>query len=111
MVTRESPSATTRKQAKQVAPPAAASRPRDPRLPPVGAVLGRMYNGERHDVRMLEAGFEYQGRVFGSLSQVARAITGTGWNGFGFFGLGAPTDEVHTNEKAGHEPRRMKRSA
>ena len=79
-------------------------------MPPVGAVLGRMYAGERHDVRVLESGFEYQGQVFGSLSQVARAITGTGWNGFGFFGLGAPTEAAQENATVGNEPQRVRRS-
>jgi hypothetical protein len=81
-------------------------RPRDPRLPPVGSVLGRMYAGERHDVRVLEVGFEYKGTVFNSLSQVARAISGTSWNGFGFFGLGSPDAEAPASAP---EPRRRDR--
>ena len=32
-------------------------------------------------------GFEWQGRPYKSLSAVARAITGTRWNGWTFFGL------------------------
>ncbi len=32
-------------------------------------------------------GFEWQGRKYKSLSAVARAITGTRWNGWLFFGL------------------------
>ncbi len=36
---------------------------------------------------MLDDGFEHQGQRYSSLSQVARAITGTPWNGFAFFGL------------------------
>jgi hypothetical protein len=35
----------------------------------------------------LEAGFEYQGTSYRSLSRIAKKITGTGWNGFVFFGL------------------------
>ena len=34
--------------------------------------------------------FEYQGRPYKSLSAVARAITGTQWNGLVFFGLKSP---------------------
>ncbi|RLB82651.1 MAG: DUF2924 domain-containing protein [Deltaproteobacteria bacterium] len=34
-----------------------------------------------------EKGFEYDGRIFRSLSAVAREITGTRWNGKVFFGL------------------------
>ena len=36
---------------------------------------------------MLDDGFEYQGRRYKSLSAIARAITGTRWNGWTFFGL------------------------
>jgi hypothetical protein len=38
-------------------------------------------------VRILADGFEYEGRRYGSLSAVARAATGTRWNGLLFFGL------------------------
>ncbi len=38
-------------------------------------------------VRVLDAGFEYDGRRFDSLSAIAKDITGTKWNGFVFFGL------------------------
>ena len=41
----------------------------------------------RHEVRVLEDGFSYQGERFGSLSEVAQRITGTKWNGQVFFGL------------------------
>jgi hypothetical protein len=35
----------------------------------------------------MQAGFEYQGRRYGSLSAIATQITGTRWNGLAFFGL------------------------
>ena len=38
-------------------------------------------------VKVLYSGFEYDGRVFSSLSAVAQEITGAKWNGFAFFGL------------------------
>ena len=38
-------------------------------------------------VIVLKDGFDWQGRKFKSLSAVARAITGTRWNGYRFFGL------------------------
>jgi hypothetical protein len=38
-------------------------------------------------VTVRDADFEYQGRPYKSLSAVARAITGTRWNGLVFFGL------------------------
>jgi len=63
------------------------TRPRDPRLPEVGAVLVRDFGNKRHEVKVLKDGFEYAGAQFASLSAVAREITGTRWNGFIFFGL------------------------
>ena len=38
-------------------------------------------------VKVLDEGFEYQERLYSSLSSIARQITGTRWNGFAFFGL------------------------
>jgi hypothetical protein len=58
---------------------------RDARLPPPGTVIRRMHNEVAHDVRIVENGAEYDGTHYGSLSGVARAITGTNWNGFLFF--------------------------
>jgi hypothetical protein len=60
---------------------------RDPRLPAAGTVLKREHNGQEHSVKVLEVGFEYQGHNYRSLSAVARAITGTQWNGMLFWGL------------------------
>jgi len=70
----------------RAAEPAAAVRPwRDPRLPPVGSVLARVYRGQTVQVRVLADGFEFEGRVYASLSAVAQHITGTHCNGFLFF--------------------------
>jgi hypothetical protein len=41
---------------------------------------------------VLEEGFAWQGTTYGSLSQVAKAITGTNWNGHRFFGLSKSRD-------------------
>ena len=38
-------------------------------------------------VMILEEGFAWNGQTFGSLSQIAKAMTGTNWNGHRFFGL------------------------
>jgi hypothetical protein len=70
------------------APSAPPAMPRDPRLPPAGSTLKRLFNGKEHLVRVLDSGFEYEGRTFESLSAVARTIAGTRWNGFLFFNLG-----------------------
>ena len=60
---------------------------RDYRLPPVGAMLSRTFKGKSIEVRVLDEGFDYQGRRYRSLSAIASAATGTRWNGFLFFGL------------------------
>lgn len=65
--------------------PPAGSAPVDPRRPPPGAVLRRAHGGATHEVRVVEGGFDYRGERFGSLSSVAKAITGTSWNGYTFF--------------------------
>jgi hypothetical protein len=75
--------------------PASLKPDRDPRLPPPGTVLTRAYDGIEHQVTVLADGFEYQGRRHRSLSQIARRITGTSWNGFTFFlgrAVGDPGD-------------------
>jgi hypothetical protein len=59
-----------------------------PRRPfKLGTVLVRDYQGERHTVTVAPDGFEWQGRIYRSLSAIARAITGTVWNGPRFFAL------------------------
>ena len=52
-----------------------------------GTRFVRIWNGARHEVSVQEDGFEYRGRIFASLSAVAREITGTRWNGKIFFGM------------------------
>jgi hypothetical protein len=60
---------------------------RDPRLPAPGTIITREYKGTEYRVEVLEDGFLYDGQRYGSLSKVAKAITGTHWNGFMFFSL------------------------
>ena len=60
---------------------------RDPRLPVPGTELTRKHQGHTIQVKVLEHGFEYQGKRFESLSAIAYRATGTRWNGFSFFGL------------------------
>ena len=59
--------------------------PVDPRLPPPGTILTRPYKGQLVQVHVLTEGFAYAGRVYPSLSAVAKAITGSHGNGFLFF--------------------------
>jgi hypothetical protein len=79
----------------KAAPPAADDTPvrvlpfqADDRLPPPGTVLTRPYKGWVVQVKVLPAGFEYQGEVYTSLSAVAKAVTGSHCNGYLFFRLG-----------------------
>jgi Protein of unknown function (DUF2924) len=63
---------------------AEANRPR--RLKP-GTVLVREYQGDRHTVTVVPNGYVWHETTYASLSVIARAITGTAWNGPRFFGL------------------------
>ena len=62
---------------------------RTPRFEPIrsGTVLVREHAGVLHRVTVAGDGFEWDGRIFGSLSAVAGAITGVNWSGRRFFGL------------------------
>jgi hypothetical protein len=64
---------------------------RTPSTPPTvikpGTRLLREWQGAIHEVIVLEAGVQYRGKTWTSLSAVAREITGTRWSGPLFFGL------------------------
>jgi DUF2924 family protein len=60
-----------------------------PRRIKPGAILVRQWKGQSHRVVVLEDGFTYQDKPYESLSEIARLITGTHWNGSKFFGLRA----------------------
>ena len=55
------------------------------RLPQPGSTLVREFRGRKESVLVLENGFEHGGKIYRTLSAVAKAITGTHWNGFAFF--------------------------
>jgi Protein of unknown function (DUF2924) len=55
--------------------------------PITGTRLLREWQGVEQIVTVTQGGFEWQGRPYQSLSAIARAITGTRWNGWVFFGL------------------------
>ena len=57
-------------------------RPRDPRLPKPGAILRREHQGKVIEITVLDRGFEFDGRVWRSLSAIAREVTGVVWNGY-----------------------------
>lgn len=57
-----------------------------PRIKP-GTRLYRVWQDKTHVVTVIDDGFEWEGARYKSLSAVARAVTGTNWNGYAFFGL------------------------
>ena len=64
------------------------ARKRAPARLIAGTRLCRGWQGVEHIVTVLhDGGFDWQGRRYARLSAVARAITGTRWNGPLFFGL------------------------
>jgi hypothetical protein len=52
-----------------------------------GAMLAREWRGQLERVTVLNDGFAWNGATYSSLSMIAKAITGTSWNGHRFFGL------------------------
>src|ERR1700730_10553658 len=53
----------------------------------IGTVLVREYQGRRHTVTVAPEGHVWEGTSYSSLSAIARAITGTVWNGPRFFAV------------------------
>ena len=60
--------------------------PRTP-SPDPGTRLVREWNGVTHTVDVTDDGFTWRGEQYGSLSEIAREITGARWSGPRFFGL------------------------
>jgi len=56
-------------------------------LPRSGTILVREWQGTSHHVTVVDGGFLWNGKTYRSLSGIARAITGTSWNGPRFFGM------------------------
>ena len=59
----------------------------DSRLPLPGTLLAREFRGRDIVVKVLDNGFEFDGRRYKSLSAIAQEVTGSKWNGFLFFGI------------------------
>jgi hypothetical protein len=60
---------------------------RDKRLPIPGTIITKEYKGTSLQVKVLEAGFEYNNKVYKTLTAIAKEITGAHWNGYLFFNL------------------------
>lgn len=67
---------------------AAGTRPRP------GTRLVREWNGRTYTVMITEDGFAYNGMTYGSLTKIARIITGAHWSGPRFFGMGGKTGKT-----------------
>ena len=67
----------------------------DPRLPAPGTLLVREYKDRSVVVKVRLDGFEYDGRIYRSLSAIAREVTGTKWNGFLFFQIPDANGKAH----------------
>ena len=66
--------------------PSKPSKSRDG-LPPAVTILRRPYKGQVVELKVLEQGCQFDGRVYRSLSAVAKAITGAHCSGLLFFRL------------------------
>src|SRR5215218_8969087 len=58
----------------------------EPRIKP-GTKLIRTWKKATHEVMVLNDEFAWNGERYTSLSTIAKAITGTSWNGWTFFGI------------------------
>ena len=76
----------------------------------LGTELFREYQGTRHAVIVMEDGFAWQGKTYASLTTIAKAITGTQWNGPRFFGLRERRAEGGPASKAMSRDREPKQS-
>jgi hypothetical protein len=81
-----------------------------PRIKP-GSRLIREWHGRTHTVCVTDAGFEFQGKTYRSLTKIARDITGAQWSGPRFFGLtkmsataGATPDKILNRVQTNSEP-------
>lgn len=60
---------------------------RDKRLPIPGTLISKNYKGTDIRVKILDKGFEYNGKVYRTLTAIAKEVTGSHWNGYLFFNL------------------------
>ena len=76
-----------------------------------GTRLVREWRGRVHEVMVTADGFAWNGKRHRSLSEIARLITGTRWNGWVFFGLKsaagvkAKADPTPIRKRSARQPR------
>jgi hypothetical protein len=81
---------------------ASTPKPALPHLKP-GARLVREWHGRIHSVVVLGDAFEFEGQRYGSLTKIAREITGAHWSGPRFFGLAKGTVGVEVGGLPAHQ--------
>lgn len=62
--------------------------------PKIGTRYVREYDGKLHEVTVLDTGYEYDGTIHRSLTEIAKVITGSKWSGPAFFGQRPAKKEV-----------------
>jgi hypothetical protein len=79
----------------------ASGTPRSPAapLPRTGTIMVREWQGTTHHVTVVDGGFLWNGEIHRSLSGIARAITGTTWNGPRFFGMREAQGKASENRR------------
>jgi hypothetical protein len=79
-----------------------------------GVRLVREWHGRTHSVTVTDAGFDYAGRSYRSLTEIAREITGTHWSGprfFGICGASGKTGGVRAKGRMGPSPTSAQRKS
>lgn len=59
----------------------------DRRLPIPGTIITKEYKGRSLAIKVLEGNFEFNGKIYKSLTAIAKEVTGAHWNGYLFFNL------------------------
>ncbi|MFC4349197.1 DUF2924 domain-containing protein [Kordiimonas lipolytica] len=93
-----------RQELRQVADPSSSKASTDSLQLTPGTRLMREWRGTVHVVDVTEDGLVWNGRVYASLSAIARTITGTRWSGNRFFGLRKRSDAVDAYNPARAKP-------
>ncbi len=81
------PNSTALKNTDTIVKPAPAALTRHETDPLPGTQLERLYKGQKIVVTIMENGIRWEGKLYRSLSAVAKAVTGSHWNGKLFFGI------------------------
>jgi hypothetical protein len=69
-----------------------------------GSRLVREWHGRTHVVTVSDAGFEFDGAIYKSLTKIAQDITGARWSGPRFFGLAKAPGGGRAKEVLGRAP-------